>query len=121
MEISVILGPPRFYPYPRPEARGTPLVRIGTCPEGADQCPIDDGVFGERYTRTENGFGDTDAILPGVGIREIVVFLELPYKRSLNFSQKISLPIDSVIVMSPQGLKIKSDICKKAANEKRKG
>jgi mono/diheme cytochrome c family protein len=90
-------------------------------PEGASNIQFDDGSFGERYTRTENGFGDTEAILPGMGIREIVVFFELPYKRSLNFKQKISFPTDSVIVMTPQGLKVKSDYLQESGEREAQG
>ncbi len=90
-------------------------------PEGASKIQFEDGFFGERYTRTETGFGDTKAVLPGVGSQEIVVFFELPFKRNLDFSQKISLPVDSVIVMTPQGLKIKSDYLQKSGEREAQG
>jgi mono/diheme cytochrome c family protein len=96
-------------------------------PEGALNIQFEDSVFGERYTETPGGFGDTMSILPGMGGHEIVVFFELPFEKSflsgnkLNFAQKINYPIDSAIVMAPQGLKIASDILQESGEREAQG
>ncbi len=96
-------------------------------PEGAMNIEFDDGVFGERYTETATGFGDTSPILPGMGRQEIVVFFDMPYKKSflagnqLDFVQKIEYPVDSAIVMAPQGLKIESDLLTESGERESQG
>ncbi len=90
-------------------------------PEGATNIQFEDSEFGERYTQTKNGFGDTTAILPSMGAHEIVVFFEMPYKRKMNFAQKTDRPIDTAIVMSPQGLKIKSDLLQESGEREVQG
>ncbi|MCP4142404.1 MAG: c-type cytochrome [Chloroflexi bacterium] len=96
-------------------------------PQGATNIQFEDSVFGERYTETTDGFGDTMPILPGIGDHEVVVFFELPFEKSflagnkLNFTQKISHPIDSAIVMAPQGLKVDSDVLQKSGEREAQG
>jgi mono/diheme cytochrome c family protein len=79
-------------------------------PEGAENIQFQEGDFGDRYIQTENGFGDTMPIVPGVGQHQIVVGFTLPYTRKLDFSQTMDMPVDSAIIMSPEGVKVKSDI-----------
>ena len=79
-------------------------------PEGATNVSFEDSTFGERYTETANGFGDTSAIAPGMGQHQVIVFFEMPYNRKMEFAQPVNQPIDSAIVMVPQGIKIKSDL-----------
>ncbi len=96
-------------------------------PEGATNIEFEEGVFGERYTETANGFGDTSPILPGIGRQEIVVFFEMPYKKSflasnkLDFVQKIEYPVDSAIVMAPQGLKVESELLTESGEREAQG
>ena len=79
-------------------------------PEGATNISFEDSTFGERYTETATGFGDTSAFSPGMGQHQVIVFFELPYNKKMDFVQPINQPIDSAIVMLPQGIKIKSDL-----------
>lgn len=79
-------------------------------PEEATNISFEDSTFGERYTKTASGFGDTAAVAPGIGQDQVIVFFEMPYHKKMNFSQPINLPIDSAIVMVPQGIKVKSDL-----------
>ena len=96
-------------------------------PEGAINIQFEDSVFGERYTETTGGFGDTTPILPGIGNHEIVVFFELPFEKSflsgnkLSFAQKISQPIDAAIVMAPQGLQVTSDVLQESGEREAQG
>ena len=96
-------------------------------PEGAINIQFEDSVFGERYTETTGGFGDTTPILPGIGNHEIVVFFELPFEKNflsgnkLSFAQKISQPIDAAIVMAPQGLQVTSDVLQESGEREAQG
>ncbi|MBT3187869.1 MAG: c-type cytochrome [Anaerolineae bacterium] len=118
VEVFVISNPTVFAIAPAEE--GKAVIELDL-PEGATNIQFEDGVFGERYTQTKDGFGDTAAILPGAGIHEIIVFFEMPYKRSLDFTQTINYSIDSAIVMSPQGLKIKSDFLQESGEREAQG
>ena len=79
-------------------------------PEGAENIQFQEGDFGDRYTQTDTGFGDTMPILPGVGQHQVVVGFTLPYTRKLDFSQTMDMPVDSAIIMAPEGVKVKSDL-----------
>ena len=124
VEVFVISNPSLYAIIP--ETEGKAVIEFAL-PEGATNIQFDDSVFGERYTETADGFGDTSAVLPGMGLQEVVVFFELPYKKSflsgnkLDFVQKISHPIDSAIVMSPQGLKITSDLLQESGEREAQG
>ncbi len=92
-----------------PENKGEATIEFDL-PENATNIQFEDGTFGERYTETETGFGDTSAIAPGMGQHQVIVFFELPYNKKMDFAQPINQPIDSAVVMVPQGIKIKSDL-----------
>ncbi|OQY28792.1 MAG: hypothetical protein B6243_11745 [Anaerolineaceae bacterium 4572_5.2] len=123
VEVFVVSNPTLYVIVPE---EGQAVIEFAL-PEGAMNVQFDDSVFGERYTETADGFGDTEPILPGMGRQEIVVFFEMPYEKAflsgnkLNFAQKITHPIDSAIVMSPQGLKIESDLLQDSGEREAQG
>jgi len=96
-------------------------------PEGANNIQFEDGAFGDRYIEIEGGFGDTAPILPGIGAHEVVVFFDMPYEKkflvgnSLDFTQKIEYPTDSVIVMVPKGLEVESDLLTESGERESQG
>ncbi len=90
-------------------------------PEGAMNVSFEDSTFGERYTETATGFGDTAAIAPGIGQHQVIVFFELPYDKDMDFAQSINQPIDSAIVMVPQGIKVKSDLLSDSGEREAQG
>ena len=112
VEVFVVSNPSLYAIVPKD---GEAVVEF-LLPEGATNIQFEDGAFGERYTEIEGGFGDTAPILPGIGAHEVVVFFDMSYEKkflvgnSLDFTQKIEFPIDSVIVMAPKGLKVESDL-----------
>ena len=123
VEVFVISNPSL---YAIVAEEGKAVIEL-TLPEDATNIQFEDSVFGERYTETTDGFGDTTPILPGMGRHEIVVFFELPFEKSflsgnkLSFAQKISYPIDSAIVMAPQGLKVLSDVLEESGERESQG
>ena len=107
VEVFVVTNPSVYAVMAENEGEATIEFDL---PEGAENISFDDSSFGERYTKTENGFGDTSAIAPGMGQHQVIVFFTLPYNKKTDFAQSINQPINSAIVMVPQGIKIKSDL-----------
>jgi len=71
-------------------------------PEEASAIGFNDGVLGQRYLETQDGFGDTVSISPGIGIYQVVVNYILPYQgNELDFIQYINYPVGAVVVMTP--------------------
>lgn len=79
-------------------------------PAGAANLEIQDGVIGERFVKTENGFGDTISVRPGSGSYQILYAYELPYKNKLDLVQSLSTPVSAVVILVPEGvINIKGD------------
>jgi len=88
---------------------GAPVVTY-PLPEGATNLQFEDGILGERYVETTGGFGDTDVVRPGPGLRQLVFSFEMPYRRRLEFVQPIDLPVNAVVILGPEeGLNVTSD------------
>ncbi len=92
-----------------PPAEGQPVLTF-VLPEGASNLQFENGVLGERFVTVEGGFGDTTPIVPGAGNYQVVFAFDLPYKRKLEFSQPVSLVVDSTVVLVPEGVRITSDL-----------
>ena len=79
-------------------------------PEEATNLEIQDGVIGERFVNTEQGFGDTIAVRPGSGSYQVLYAYELPYKSKLDLEQPLSTPVSAVVILVPEGvINIKGD------------
>ena len=90
--------------------KGQPVVRF-TLPQGAENLEFQDGQLGQRFIKTEDGFGDTVAVPPGQGQYEVLYAYTMPYDRKLELDQPVSMPVDAVVILVPEGgVKIKSDM-----------
>ncbi len=87
---------------------GQPVTRF-TIPAEASNLQFQDGVLGDRYVSTENGFGDTSGIAPGTGTHQVIFAFDLPYKRKLDFSFPVNYPVASILLMVPEGIKLSGD------------
>lgn len=97
-----------------PAGEGNPTIAF-TLPGGATNLQFEDGTLGGRFVETPNGFGDTAVIRPGSGQHQVTFAIDIPYKRKLNLSQPLNMPVNSVIILVPEGgLKIKSDLLQHA-------
>lgn len=84
-------------------------------PEGATNLQFQDSVLGERYIETPEGFGDTEAVPPGIGQHQVLFAYEMPYKRSIDYEKKFDLPISDVVVLLPEiGVRVNSDMLEDA-------
>ena len=79
-------------------------------PKDVVNLQFQDGVLGERFIQTDSGFADTKPISPGSGGFQVVYSFDMPYKKKLELSEQMFLPVSAVIVMMPvDGAKIQSD------------
>lgn len=84
-------------------------VQTYILPEGASNLQFDSGAIGNPYLTTKDGFGDPTTILPGASSYQLIFAFDLPYGKSLEIKQPLNVAIGSVIVMAPDGIKVKSD------------
>jgi hypothetical protein len=88
---------------------GQPVVTFELPPE-ANNLDLQDGVLGERYVKTTNGFGDTLPVLPGSGDYQVIFSYDLPYDGKLDFIRPSNMPANAVVLLVPEdGIKIKGD------------
>lgn len=79
-------------------------------PEGATNLIFEQGAIGQPYVTTADGFGDPSPVRPGESAYQILYAYELPYSRTMEWAQGVTLPADLVVVFVPgEGLKIESD------------
>jgi len=79
-------------------------------PDGAQNLEFQDGILGERYIVTEDGFGDSVAVRPGAGTYEVLYAFDIPYDGKFDLSQELDYPVNAVVILMPEGdVKIKSD------------
>jgi mono/diheme cytochrome c family protein len=81
-----------------------------TIPDGATDVGYEDAKLGGTYVTANGGFG----IPPGNAQYGIVAYYTLPYNKKVDVSQSFKLPVKSVILFSPNGIKIKSDALKES-------
>lgn len=79
-------------------------------PPDAGNLLIQEGEIGQRFIRTERGFGDTLPIRPGFGAYQLLFSYELPISRSLEFVKTITLPVNAIVILVPEeGITVKGD------------
>lgn len=107
VQLYVISNPTDKTVVPAEEGGG--VVEF-TLPEGASNLQFQDGVLGERYLQSPDGFYDTAAVRPGQGQYQVMYAFDMPYDRKVELQQEFLLPVDAMIVMTPaDGVKLRSD------------
>jgi len=92
-----------------PVETGQPIIRF-QLPEGATNLQFEDGVVGDRYILTPDGFGDTAPIRPGSGQHQITFGYEIQYDGKVELDQVVNIPTNAVVILIPKdGLKIKGE------------
>ncbi len=79
---------------------GKPILSF-KLPADATNLQFESGALGQRYTQTANGFGDTQAVLPGSGQDQEIFAFDLPYNQKLNLDLPITLPVSAAVVLLP--------------------
>ena len=85
-----------------PASPGTAVLQF-ILPEEAQNLQFEEGILGERYVETENGFGETSAILPGDRPHQIIFAYEIPYDRKKTLNLQIPLDVEAALVALPAG------------------
>jgi len=84
---------------------GTSLPFI-PLPEGASNVGLELSQDSAPLLATESG---DLAIQPSENFYSIIAYFNLPYDRSLELTQPLALPVNSALVIVPEGIKVKSD------------
>ncbi len=89
---------------------GTGTLRL-TVPPAAEGLEINDGVLGERYLPTADGFVDTLPLPPGRGTRQMLYRYEIPYTTSsLELARRIPYPVANAnVLIADVGARVSSD------------
>lgn len=88
---------------------GQPVLSY-SMPDGATNLQFQDGLVGERYVETGDGFGDYAVVRPGSSQHQVIYSYDLPYKNRFDFNQTIDLPVNAAIVLLPEdGIRIKGE------------
>lgn len=77
----------------------TPVITFNIPPQ-AQNLQFDQGVMGEDYIQTDNGFGSLISINANSST-QILFAYELPYDKSLDLSIQLPLPVNASIFMLP--------------------
>lgn len=72
-----------------------------TPPDGAESMRFDNAGLGERYLEREEGFADTEPILPGTATVEVLLDYDLPYREGLRVERTFDVPVASVVLVLP--------------------
>ena len=87
-----------------------PIVRF-RLPVGSSNLAFEDGVLGERYLETPDGFGDTAIVRPGSGNYQVLFTFEMPYNRKLELAQPVLQKVEAVVILVPEGsVRIRSEM-----------
>lgn len=97
-----------------PPAEGEPVVSF-RLPQGFENLQFEEGVLGERFLPTADGFGDQARVTPGVGQYQLVFAYDLPFSApsglvavfgggETELSIPLTLPARAVTVLVPQGV-----------------
>ncbi len=77
-------------------------------PAEATNLEILDGEIGDRFVKTEKGFGDTFQIRPGFGEVQIMFAYDLPFDGNLELVRPVQLLTNAVVILVPEdGIQIK--------------
>jgi len=85
------------------------IVISYSLPDQAINLEIQDGVLGERFLLTQDGFGDRVNITPGLSVYQLVYTYLLPIEGKTSLTHPVSLTADAVVVLAPESMKIESD------------
>ncbi|NPV56283.1 MAG: c-type cytochrome [Anaerolineae bacterium] len=86
-----------------PSAPGQTIIDF-SLPSGAANLQFEDGVLGERFLETANGFGDTQMVFPGEQQLQVLFAYEIPFERKSTLAISTPLLTRSVIVAVPNGV-----------------
>jgi mono/diheme cytochrome c family protein len=72
-------------------------------PSGATNLGLPGDTLSQDIQFTDQGVAVLAPIMPGSGTGEVVFNFDLPYNRSLDFSQSMTYPVAAVVALLPEG------------------
>jgi len=79
-------------------------------PADATNLEFQDGALGGRFVLTEDGFGETLPVRPGMGKYQLIFSYEIPFIRKLEFTRPVNLTTDAIVILVPEeGINIEGD------------
>ena len=78
-------------------------------PPSATDLEIQDGIIGERYVLTDDGFGDTINIRPGFGEYQTIFTYLMPLDGRIDVTHPVSLPAEAIVILAPEVLNVKGE------------
>ncbi len=92
--------------------KGGPVLKV-VLPKGYTNLQFDQGAIGDRYLKTDDGFADTQPIIPGAQKYQLVFAVDLPLPKpglfggtKIEFSQPFPIKINSLSVLVPNGVTV---------------
>jgi len=70
-----------------------------TIPDGAEGLNFEGPGLGERYLELEEGFADTEPILPGTATVETLFSYDIPYQEGFRVERTFDTPVTSVVLV----------------------
>jgi hypothetical protein len=87
-------------------------------PDGASNLIFQNGVIGNPYVLTANGFSDPTPVVPGESSYEILFAYELPFDRKLDWQLPLELSTDvAVVFVEGETLNLTSDSLEASGTE----
>jgi mono/diheme cytochrome c family protein len=80
---------------------GQPVVRFNV-PTKATNLEFQDGELGDRYIKTDDGFGDTVPIRPGQGAYQLLFSYQMPFDRKLDLVSNVTMDTEAVVILVPE-------------------
>ena len=92
--------------------KGGPVIKV-TLPKGYTNLQFDQGAIGDRYLKTDDGFADTQVIVPGSQKYQLVFAVDMILPKpdlfggtKIEFSQPFPVKINSLSVLVPSGVTV---------------
>lgn len=70
-------------------------------PVGATDLGFEEGSIGDRFMLIENGFGDTQPVIPGTATSQFIFSYVLPYDGQLDFVRPTAYAVNAAVILLP--------------------
>lgn len=102
-------------------AQGEAVLRFSLPPQ-ASNLEFQEGALGGRFIQTEDGFGDTVPVRPGMGNYQVLFSYTLPYNRKIEISRPVTMNTSAIVVLTPQdGIKVRGETLQDAGGREVQG
>jgi mono/diheme cytochrome c family protein len=120
IELFVITNPTNKIVIP--PASGQPVLTYAL-PKDATNLQFQDSTIGQRYVTTQDGFGDTQPIQPGVDQFQVMFAYDLAYTDKIDLSLPVNkLPVNAAVIMIENpGVRLSSSLLQDSGEQSVQG